>query len=524
MDWPTQRMRTDPVAREPLPPPLRTETRPYGTSTADTVWHDRYPTSLTNGRMVAGQYHGGSTSRPCDLKKDAAVTDQWAVPVHPTSADDDGARKPLQNPSRIDTRFALYGMSRAEVDASKELVNYNMDVERLMRILPTHHMNAVGELAGYRFSTPPHDTCGALPVNRNMFHGTSAVQCTSSQTQGHGGVNADSVRLLADIPKCVDTMRTLMEEISSDAQEATNEKTFACLDCMPCNTDNKSEFGDGSGMNNANASRVRDSRKWVCDEPVTIGIYQAYVRKFNNSREHRLFLVCTGGSRVACDEFLNLNIDLSAQTDTTAGDLCESEEVWWLRKMCSRMRARLLHRAATAFGLKIPVMPDVQSFNTEQLMAVTHIETLNHDISALRDETVAVFNECVDTTKMLTGSMCTMNRSEGFWLFKGCPTPSNGMQQDYGGAFGKHNQCGVLHTSASRLSGGVQRHSMANGCPVVTDIGGGGAFVYKNDADSGQSAQHMKFDETFMKNLELMQWQRDNGLLELMPIVVGVFS
>jgi len=492
--WPNQQVRTDPLAREPLPPPLResgnTYTRPYDNS-------------------------------PGYLNKEANVVDQWAV--RPMSPNEQDPQKPQQKPSSVDKRFALYGMSRAEVDASHELVNSGLSVERHMRILPTHHINEVGELAGYRFSTPPHDTCGALPVNRNMFHGTSVVQCSASHTHGHGGVNADSVRLLADIPKCIETMRTLMKETSSDATDATNDKTFACLDCMPCNTDKNSEFGGVSGVN-TNASRVRDSRKWVCDEPVTIGIYQAYVRKFNNSREHRLFLICTGGSRVACDEFLNLNIDLAAQTGTTAGELCESEEVWWLRKMCSRTRARLLHRAAQAFDLKVPVMPDVQAFNTEQLMAVTHIETLKHDISVLRDETVAIYNNCVDTTVLRNGVLCEMNPSEGFCLFKGSPTPSNGMQQDYGGVFGKHNNCGVFHTSASRISGGFQRHCSANGCPIVTDIGGGGTFVYKDGEGGRHSAQYMKIDETFMRNLELMQWQRDNGFMELMPIVVGVFS
>jgi hypothetical protein len=34
----------------------------------------------------------------------------------------------------------------------------------------------------------------------------------------------------------------------------------------------------------------------------------------------------------------------------------------------------------------------------------------------------------------------------------------------------------------------------------------------------------MKFDENFFRNLEQMQWARDNGVVELMPIVVGVFN
>jgi len=37
-----------------------------------------------------------------------------------------------------------------------------------------------------------------------------------------------------------------------------------------------------------------------------------------------------------------------------------------------------------------------------------------------------------------------------------------------------------------------------------------------------QSAQYMCFDEAYFKTLESMQWNRDNGCLELIPIVVGL--
>eukprot|EP00960_Hanusia_phi_P019973 589740-Hanusia_phi.AAC.1 len=34
--------------------------------------------------------------------------------------------------------------------------------------------------------------------------------------------------------------------------------------------------------------------------------------------------------------------------------------------------------------------------------------------------------------------------------------------------------------------------------------------------------EYFSFDEPFMKNLEAMQWNRDNGVVELMPVVVGL--
>lgn len=37
-----------------------------------------------------------------------------------------------------------------------------------------------------------------------------------------------------------------------------------------------------------------------------------------------------------------------------------------------------------------------------------------------------------------------------------------------------------------------------------------------------RSMQYMCFDEAYFKNLETMQWNRDNGYIELIPIVVGL--
>lgn len=37
-----------------------------------------------------------------------------------------------------------------------------------------------------------------------------------------------------------------------------------------------------------------------------------------------------------------------------------------------------------------------------------------------------------------------------------------------------------------------------------------------------KSTQYMCFDEAYFKTLESMQWNRDNGCVELIPIVVGM--
>ena len=39
---------------------------------------------------------------------------------------------------------------------------------------------------------------------------------------------------------------------------------------------------------------------------------------------------------------------------------------------------------------------------------------------------------------------------------------------------------------------------------------------------ASKAAHYMCFDEAYFKTLESMQWNRDNGCVELIPIVVGL--
>ena len=39
---------------------------------------------------------------------------------------------------------------------------------------------------------------------------------------------------------------------------------------------------------------------------------------------------------------------------------------------------------------------------------------------------------------------------------------------------------------------------------------------------ASKAAHYMCFDEAYFKTLETMQWNRDNGCVELIPIVVGL--
>ncbi|KAJ1465920.1 hypothetical protein T484DRAFT_1757075 [Baffinella frigidus] len=263
-------------------------------------------------------------------------------------------------------------------------------------------------------------------------------------------------------------------------------------------------------------------KAWVCDEPVSIGVYHAYARRFKDVREHCLFVVCSGGCRTACDQFMNIAVDLASVNAATTQELCDSQEVWLLRTLCSRMRGRLINRVAQAFALPVLTVRNPYSFDTDQVMFLSHIETLSHDIQPMRRGTgVSVYNECVNTSTTRNGILCNMNMSEGYWLFKGPPSNCDSTL-DYGSVFGNERDCGIFPTSASRLTKEQMTHNMNHGCHVVVDTCSSEGFVFPDEKCKQERSNCIKFDESFMRNLETMGWQRDNGIMEMMPIVLVI--
>jgi hypothetical protein len=77
--------------------------------------------------------------------------------------------------------------------------------------------------------------------------------------------------------------------------------------------------------------------------------------------------------------------------------------------------------------------------------------------------------------------------------------------------FGSHRVCGVFPTSSPRVA---RAHSSV----PVTDT----SCIVRLHTDKKVRVPYMCFDEAYFKTLEGMQWNRDNGCIELIPIVVGL--
>ena len=167
---------------------------------------------------------------------------------------------------------------------------------------------------------------------------------------------------------------------------------------------------------------------------------------------------------------------------------------------------------------KRPVNPmKPQTAPQPVLLAVPTTDTVEHDIvRKMGSNAVSVYNTAVDTTRVTNGMVCQMHPSEGYWLFRGAPRGTG----VHGAMFGSHQVCGAFPTRSPMIvpTAGCKSRGLLtahDGACVVRGSNGGGEAARKH-------GQYLCFDESFFKNLERMQWNRDNGYVELIPIVVGV--
>lgn len=249
--------------------------------------------------------------------------------------------------------------------------------------------------------------------------------------------------------------------------------------------------------------RTIDSKDWSPEVPDSIGIYHAYLRGYNRDvRAHKMFIVCSGGLEKACDAFCNLLIDVGDKW--TAREIADSEEAWWLRKACQRGRCRLIKQLADAFGLRVQTIQDIQAHSPASV-AVPLTDTLEHDV-ARHGDVVSVYNGCCDTTKPFNGILARMHPAEGYWLFRGANRGGG-----FGSTFGDRRVCGAFPVAQPR----VDRAQSVS-------VQAGSECLVRLSARQERAERYMCFDEAYFKTLERMQWDRDNGFVELMPIVVGL--
>ena len=381
----------------------------------------------------------------------------------------------LGRPPKIKKEYVMRPLSTDEETTCESIMK---DVEGgCMIIMPTHHISRYGDLCGFEFQCEYKTPANFLPISRRTFFGHTIVECDEHE---------ETIwKLIINHQRNGEKMGQFLERIKSECTAAT-------LGCIP---DAHQAF---SGYHTQDVL-TQDSAHWSAEVPESIGIYHAMVRSHTREvREHKLYIVCSGGMRKAADEFCNLLIDVGHKCD--AETVAISEEAWWLKKASNRARCDLIYQLAKTFSIKVPTMQDFQS-KEPRLIATHSMDTVCNDIVMDRPtQRIRLLNECCDTSRCNSGAVVQMHPAEGYWLFRSADK-SNRLNDV--SVFPTHQP--MVNDNAYSLPVRIKNGKIVYSSPIQADI--------KN---------YMCFDEQYFQQLQAMKWNRNNGITELIPIVVGI--
>jgi hypothetical protein len=471
---------------------------------------------------------------------------------------------------RLHIRHALHSLTADEASTFSAMLTRDDHAE--VHIMPTHRIH-LGNVKGFRLVVDKQSDCMNLPVTREMFRGSTCVECDP----GDRDIHPDVIRLLSNSADVKQSVLKVLATISEFPPEMNvgfeHMPVYGETDVVAVTADDNCTGKERTEIllenliserigHHSTTMRGRDSRLWKCDMPTSVGVYHAHVRSRDSGRRHhKLFIVVSGGCRKASEQFYNMNLDLLG--NATAGELESCEESWWLRRTSCRSRCKTIQMVADALQLQVPTSGDVFDFEDGASLPVFTTDTMDHNISETDDGRIALFNECCDSTSVSNGILCRQHPSEGVWIFQGSQQSAIGSLSNFGGSFGHQEHCGAFPTGTFSLheeSYQLQSHPISAMQQQRTDtmdkqgtkmsttsytrsaqqLSDTRLNLFKEkesnhvvyfDPLTGKEidnmvmeneAHYVKMDETFLKHLESHDWCREYQIIQLIPILHAI--
>lgn len=477
---------------------------------------------------VAQESHGFITAMMMTDRRKTSNKKGGSLSKHQYVESDSFKRVNTGGNPKIDVSHCIHPLSPDECDVYESLVDAHDSCKIV--VMPNHHISTSGVVEGYKFTCDRGISANVLPIGREMFFRHSIVECIkSTQTAEMHNEDHDILKMLLDQGSIRKKLVEVVRKLQEDAKGM--EPSF---DCMPEGDDN---LDTTRGVTNWFAStsatqRTCDSRDWNPEPPQMVGLFHAYTKGMNkDERYHKLFIVVSGGCTSVSDRLYNITMDV--KDHITCSDYVDSEEMWYLNRISQRNNAKILHKVATAFNLNTPCMYDAQSYHENSETVACTTETIYCLVQKEGNGNVTVYSRCADPRTCHNGVACTMHPSEGVWLFKG-PAVTKQIAQPYGGPFGHNETSGpssfpttavrideTYHFSSQSPKNAVMEgKAMSRVCSkdseVITRIDSSGNIL------DPQESMYTYIDETYMKSLAGLQWNRDWGLIELVPIAIVI--
>jgi hypothetical protein len=221
-----------------------------------------------------------------------------------------------------------------------------------------------------------------------------------------------------------------------------------------------------------------------------------------------VYIVVSGCLRHAAEQLYNLWQD--CQDHITCRQFCEAQEVSWLRSTTVRNLNRIAHRIASRFDLSIHEMIDTEDPTNNKLTAIPSLVSAHHDIISDAGKTYVVNSACF-TERSGSGIVFDLFSSEGYWIYLG-PTDN----ADY-------CQFGSMISATSEFCAFPTRTVCYNlHYPVISRANVVNVDFQDTPEVVSESDQSLDFwlpDEEFQSISEKLGFNRNNGILPLVPII-----
>jgi hypothetical protein len=433
----------------------------------------------------------------------------------------------------------------------------SMSAHTQLVVMPNHGLNGDGELQGFLFMAHPDDRASVLPINKRMCETTSMYECKSVQGSDVTPFNPTVLHIVNNLQSYRDA---LQEYIASISQCATQDAAF---DCIPERQTITTEF-ETEDVLDLHIAHLCDAREWSVSVPNKVGLYHAYSNTSQNPFiEHKLFIVVSGYLPRAAEEMHNLWLD--CKDSISCQDFVQSEELNWLRRATQRNHNRIAAELADIFNLHFDTMQDADSVSANRGHILPSTTTIQSDaVFCPQSNRIKMTDDACLPESSNNGIVFEMYSCEGFWLFHG--PRDNATYNPYGGEFyctgveaafptrtrmlqGMFSS--ALHTDViaiPRASNGstifarspVQASSRRR--PAEGEVAEGvegeveeGAPADRNaqtqideteeDTDARTHIHINKFiqpSENFMRVLQTLGFNRNDGITNLMPLVCYV--
>ena len=356
-----------------------------------------------------------------------------------------------------------------------------------LKVLPNHCMGADGGLQGFLFHAHAEDRAAVLPFPADVFRMTCLYPVPRS---GKAAFNADVLHILNHVDEYQAALDGLVQELLEAERGPLRPAHF---DCVP----------EADDENETLLATRTDQRAWAEAPPSLVGLYHGFgLNTLTGEREHTLYVAVQGCLTYACEDMHNLWQD--AQHAVSAADFAECEELAWLRQATLRNHGRLASRVAELFNLPVKHVVDGHDPARRRMLRPTTVSYLSDVRRCPRTRKVRLTSFATCTDSSLNGVLFDMVEGGTLGLLLGPRDYAHGNPY---GAVMRATPAEVLPTRTASYHAAFQ--------PPPEAL----SSVWRRAP--GDDAAVLRMSERFMGELQELGFNRNDGVLHLMPVILA---